>query len=1553
MTLTDVHQQVFSNYQTTMWDQGGQSGLAAEYIWSTFSHADMALTTSADDIVGTRLGRVLGLDSTKGIRTLLLRASPQPSPSTLIHLRGPGRDAIFESESFRTWEAAALSRVLFIYDSDDPSRTAASIAVRLKPEMRGGSHWAETVSLSSDIADTQPTFYFDFNPWDCRRNSVNSLLSTFLSAVLRTHEYTFEDMEDSLSAWPKTWTLETLFLHVQNFLYGGSLPGYWRITWVLANLPLDLDNFSWLMDKLYLMISESDVRLKIVIVSREELPALLDSKAYEVLSLDAMGLGGDSSSQKPTQELGESAQGDGRLPTSLSISVGGLQRQGLEVRCDEVRRLLIDCPRLFPIADTLSQAFSECGSDIELREVLEDWTRSGVVVQRPTAELDSDLRRLSPLSPVKVFQHLLLPSITRQEVRDQATWALQLLLHALRPLTIHEMEDINEITPREYDAPQIAPRLPVDRYGVCLPFLRGLVKLRHNEVQFGHRSFRRLLIDSISSMSWMQDDEGNVAVGAHARIAEFCLNYLTSSVGRGRVAARQFDLMPGMAVESRLDFASYASMYWPKHFALAQDKASLQWPSLQAFLRNHTDLHAWSNAYFQQSNPVARSASPSVFSIIAEHGLVSMLDLLTDDIYKDLPDAELGCALALQAAGRTGNRALVLKLLDGLRISEGESYEDLLVACLNSDDGNDVVLPVLRRALQQPSRIGKVLEVLQIAAFQGRLEAVKLLAPHVSEEADWYVALRAAGKGGRVEVAKFILDTRPDIARYPLTGGGFDYSMMFGHREFAACFVEGQLRIPEISEGSRGVAVTENNQPTPLAATEILQRRESPHDVGRRIMTSCVESRSPAMVELGITAILSEGLEKEVSDSLLKWGFERATACRMARSCKAMLERYATIFPKEEVKALARSQYQSTAETGIASVFRELLTVGGPCSAEEWTLLWESAYSRGKQCLDLVKLLAQEGAKLWSEEEHRRQLGRGLEQAATDNDPRLAAYLINNGADLETSQDSGGTPLYRAACLGNRRMVKMLVEAGADINSRGKSGGWTPLHGSLLASPEKGLHLLLEKGADINAKNDDGETPLWHAVRHSYNECARALLKHDPRPELDTYVFKATELSLSVFEDDTEMVQLLLEAGADPNRYSANQLAAPLLHRAVWRPNIDIVRLLLAYNIRVDDRDDSGNTALHWLRQQTPVSVVKLVISRGLPANSLNGSKWSPLAGAAIVGNVEVALYYISLGSRGRLPTEIATPLHFACLSGRGGLSMVKTLVEKGGIDVNAHAEGVHGTIFQSAAQRQLDGDADKDVIIRYILDHPDFRLDEASVWWGSNFNMACLCLDLDVVRELIERGASVEKEDRAGRRPIHFALFRTIPIVELLLSHGADVAKPDAMGRVPLHFAVLSGRVDLVRFVLDKKGHPVDQPDCDGWTPLLWALRPVTQWGCEVTERKAVVEALLANGASRLTRADGLDRKWTAYKVARYHGLDEEIVKLVTPTEKELAALESRERGEWMYSIQNDTKTAKDHGGGYCDVCLLVSTVPRIGSATSSARSPSHAENDLYSFVG
>ena len=94
---------------------------------------------------------------------------------------------------------------------------------------------------------------------------------------------------------------------------------------------------------------------------------------------------------------------------------------------------------------------------------------------------------------------------------------------------------------------------------------------------------------------------------------------------------------------------------------------------------------------------------------------------------------------------------------------------------------------------------------------------------------------------------------------------------------------------------------------------------------------------------------------------------------------------------------------------------------------------------------------------------------------------------------LEASRNESGTPLHHAISENRESSVRLLLDAGADVNEHGPYN-FTPLHAAVISySSMPILRLLLERGADVKARDDYRRTPGQLAVEADNNEALSLL----------------------------------------------------------------------------------------------------------------------------------------------------------------------------------------------------------------------------------------------------------------------------------------------------------------------------------------------------------------------------------------------------------------------------------------------------------------------------
>ena len=103
--------------------------------------------------------------------------------------------------------------------------------------------------------------------------------------------------------------------------------------------------------------------------------------------------------------------------------------------------------------------------------------------------------------------------------------------------------------------------------------------------------------------------------------------------------------------------------------------------------------------------------------------------------------------------------------------------------------------------------------------------------------------------------------------------------------------------------------------------------------------------------------------------------------------------------------------------------------------------------------------------------------------------------LLQGGANPNTKDASGATPLMQATMMGQKEIVEALLAAKADVAAKDKSGR-PALHAAVQMGQIEIVELLIKAGADVNATDQGGQTPLGIAQMRNQPEIAEILKKH-------------------------------------------------------------------------------------------------------------------------------------------------------------------------------------------------------------------------------------------------------------------------------------------------------------------------------------------------------------------------------------------------------------------------------------------------------------------------
>jgi uncharacterized protein len=201
--------------------------------------------------------------------------------------------------------------------------------------------------------------------------------------------------------------------------------------------------------------------------------------------------------------------------------------------------------------------------------------------------------------------------------------------------------------------------------------------------------------------------------------------------------------------------------------------------------------------------------------------------------------------------------------------------------------------------------------------------------------------------------------------------------------------------------------------------------------------------------------------------------------------------------------------------------------------------------------------------------------------ASVNGSAAMVRRLLAAGADPNATLLLGETAMMAAARAGNPDVVQQLIARGANVNARA-ARGQTALMWAVAQQHPEVVKVLLASGADVHARSDTwsqmmavsphghpdynrliphgGNTPLMFAARAGDLASAKLLLAAGANVN-DEDAWGVSVLVLAAYSGFRDVVQLLLDKGADPNSSKAGFTA---LHEAIMRRDEALVRTLLA-----------------------------------------------------------------------------------------------------------------------------------------------------------------------------------------------------------------------------------------------------------------------------------------------------------------------------------------------------------------------------------------------------
>ena len=350
-------------------------------------------------------------------------------------------------------------------------------------------------------------------------------------------------------------------------------------------------------------------------------------------------------------------------------------------------------------------------------------------------------------------------------------------------------------------------------------------------------------------------------------------------------------------------------------------------------------------------------------------------------------------------------------------------------------------------------------------------------------------------------------------------------------------------------------------------------------------------------------------------------------------------------------------------------------------------------WNKSEKRLNIICLLMDRGVRLHTVKPslHVRQF-----ELEIDINETIVKYMLKNGADVneltkEYRYDGGPTPIYNFLNDDKLSMLKMVLEAGADVNYHTEHIQ-TPLCCALGWKEWAGLKVikcLLEHGADVNigmpiiyaiederydtallmldyckeiTDKDKHEKAMFKAVADGRQDVVQKLAKFLPKSDKTAANTEAFLRRLALEGNVVGMQRLIEATGVDVNCKDRNN-DTPLFH-AMQDGKLDAAMFLINHGADIKAVGSGEETMLHCAAAWD-LGLVKYLVEHGLDVNAKSKLGVTPLHHAVCHKGVDIVAYLLEHGADIHVTAADGTPL--AVCAGLGAsVEAFKLLVEAG-----------------------------------------------------------------------------------------------------------------------------------------------------------------------------------------------------------------------------------------------------------------------------------------------
>lgn len=219
--------------------------------------------------------------------------------------------------------------------------------------------------------------------------------------------------------------------------------------------------------------------------------------------------------------------------------------------------------------------------------------------------------------------------------------------------------------------------------------------------------------------------------------------------------------------------------------------------------------------------------------------------------------------------------------------------------------------------------------------------------------------------------------------------------------------------------------------------------------------------------------------------------------------------------------------------------------------------------------------------------------------------------LVMKRAKASLKNNLGEAPLFLALENKNLHLLQQLIKNGADVDRL--SNGISPLAHAVRLNNYRAVGYLIRNGASPNQPNDNGDIPLYLAIKNGHDVIAGILINKSVDAYSDVNWFNPIGdplLNIAAAKGNTELIRMLVEAGASVNEIDHEENTP--LHIAAFNGNDKAITLLMTYESDINFRNLKGSTPLMLAAMNAQNGTYNMLVEYGASESIKDYLGYSP-----------------------------------------------------------------------------------------------------------------------------------------------------------------------------------------------------------------------------------------------------------------------------------------------------------------------------------------------------